>query len=71
MIIFCGKQCIALRGHREDIGNSTNSCYYLLAILKLLLEANFDSNNHLDAPSASNATNILKLLAKISYKKNR
>ena len=25
-IILCGKQCIALRGHREDMHNSSNDC---------------------------------------------
>ena len=57
-IILCGKQCIALRGHREDIHNSSNNCGNFLAILKLLSETNSDLKHHLDAPSARNATYI-------------
>ena len=49
-IVLCGKQCIALRGHREDI-NSNNNCGDFLAILKLLSETNSELKNHLDAPS--------------------
>ena len=56
-IILCGKQCIALRGHREDI-NSNNNCGNFLAILKLLSETNSELKDHLDAPSAKNATYI-------------
>ena len=57
-IILCGKQWIALRGHREGIHNSSNNCCNFLAILKLLLETNSDLTHHLDAPSPRNATYI-------------
>ena len=57
-IILCGKQYNALRGHREDIHNSSNNCGNFLAILKLLSETNSDLKHHLDAPSARNATYI-------------
>ena len=70
-IILCGKQCIALRGHREDI-NSNNNCGNFLAILKLLSETNSELKDHLDVPSAKNATYISpgiqnKLIHIISY----
>ena len=54
---LCGKQCIALRGLREDI-NSNNNCGNFLAILKLLSETNSELKDHLDAPSAKNAIYI-------------
>ena len=56
-IILCGKQCIALRGDREDI-NSNNNCGNFSAILKLLSETNSELKDHLDAPSVKNATFI-------------
>ena len=56
-IILCGKQCIALRGHREDI-NSNNKFGNFLAILKLLSETNSELMDYLEAPSAKNATYI-------------
>ena len=55
---MCGKKCIALRGHREDINNSSNNCGNFLAILKLLPETNSSLNHHLDAPSVRNTTYI-------------
>ena len=55
---MCGNQCIALRGHREDIHNSSNNGGNFLAILKLLSYTNFGLKHHLDAPSARNATYI-------------
>ena len=57
-MILCGKQCIALRGHREDIHNSSSNCGNFLTILKLLSETNSDLKHHQDAPSARNATYI-------------
>ena len=54
-IILCGKQCIALRGHFEDIHNSSNNCGNFLAFLKLLSETNSNLKRHLDAPTARNA----------------
>ena len=55
---MCGKQCTALRGHREDIHNSSNNCGIFFAILKLLSETNSDLKHHLDASSPRNATYI-------------
>ena len=56
---MCGKQCIALRGHREGIHNSSNNCSNFFAILKLtLLETNSDLTHHLDAPFPRNAAYI-------------
>ena len=71
-IILCGKQCIALRGHREDIHISSNNCGNFLAILKLLSETNSDLKHVLDAPFARNATYIFpyiqnELIEIISY----
>ena len=60
-IILCGKQCIALRGHREDIHNGSNNCGNFLAILKqekTLSETKPNLKHHLDEPFARNATFI-------------
>ena len=58
IIILCGKQFIVLRGHREDIHNSSNNSGNYLVIFKLLLETNSDLKHQLDAPSTRNATYI-------------
>ena len=57
-IILCGKQCIALHGHRKEIHNNSKSCGNFRAILKLLSVIKFDLNHHLDAPSVGSASNI-------------
>ena len=65
-IILYGKQCIALRGHCEDIHNSSNNCGNFLAILKLLSETNSDLKHHLVAPSTRNTTYIYLLIFNMS-----
>ena len=53
-IILCGKQYIALHGHREGIHNSTINCgNFILPILKLLSDINSNLKHHLDASSAT------------------
>ena len=54
-VLFCGRQCIALRGdseHLESPGNSGN----FLALLKLLAVHNSVLQSHLQAPSMRCAT---------------
>ena len=55
-IELCGKQCIAFRGHRENVASKKNNCGNFLAILKLLAQTNDDLQNHLASPVAKNAT---------------
>ena len=54
-IILRGKQCVELRGYREDIHDSSNNCGNFLRTLKLLSETNSDLKHQLEAPSAGNA----------------
>ena len=65
-IILYGKQCIALRGHLEDIHDSSNNCGNFFAILKLLSETNSDLKHHLVAPSVRNTTYIYLLIFNMS-----
>ena len=54
-VIFCGRQCIALRGSVENLdapGNPGN----FLAILNLLSEHDSVLRSHLDSPALHNAT---------------
>ena len=53
---LCGKQCIAFRGHRENVASSDNNCGNILAILKLLAQINHDLQNHLTSPVAKSTT---------------
>ena len=61
--ILCGKQCISLRGYREDIHNSSNNCGNFRAILKPLSETNSDLKHHLelDAPSLLNYVSFVSM----------
>ena len=61
--ILCGKQCISLRGYREDIHNSSNNCGNFRAILKPLSETTSDLKHHLelDAPSLLNYVSFVSM----------
>lgn len=54
--LLCGKQCIPLRGHRENVNNFTQNSGNFLAILRLLSETNDELKEHLRCPVARNAT---------------
>lgn len=56
-IIFCGKQCIALRGDSENI-NDPGNCGNFLEILKLLSKENDLLSKHLSNPNNKNATYV-------------
>ena len=57
VVILCGKQCLPLRGHRENInGSSHNSGNF--AILKPLSRTNETLEEHLTCPVARNVTFI-------------
>ena len=51
-----GKQCIAFRGHHENVASKENNCGNFLVTLKLLVQTNDDLQNHLTSPVAKNAT---------------
>ena len=53
--VFCGKQCIALRGSEEKLDTPGNQGNFL-AILKLMLEHNSVLREHLHRPQFKNAT---------------
>ena len=57
ILLFCGRQNVALRGHRENLDSDINSGNFL-ALLKLL--SNYDSilKSHLEKPRLRNATYI-------------
>ena len=55
--ILCAKQCIAFRGHRENI-NSNQNLDNFLAILKLLAETNEPLRGHIENPLRTNVTFI-------------
>ena len=55
-IELCGKQCIAFRGHRENVATKENNRGNFLVILKLLAQTNDGLQNHLTSPVAKNAT---------------
>ena len=56
-VLFCGRQCIALRGDTERIDKPGNPGNFL-ALLKLLATHDDVLRNHLQAPAMRNATYI-------------
>lgn len=56
-VLFCGKQCIALRGDAENIEKPGNPGNFL-ALLKLLATYDDALRNHLQSPAMRNATYI-------------
>ena len=58
VVILCGKQCLPLRGHRENINDSSHNSGNFLAILKLLSQTNETLKEHLTCPVARNAAYI-------------
>ena len=58
VVILCGKQFLPLRGHRENINDSSHNSGNFLAILKLLSQTNEALKEHLKCPVAGNATYI-------------
>ena len=56
-VLFCGRQCIALRGDTERIDKLGNPGNFL-ALLKLLATHDDVLRNHLQAPAMRNATYI-------------
>ena len=59
--ILCAQQCIAIRGHREDINSNQNPGNFLV-ILKLLAETNEPLRKHIGNPSRKNATYLSFLI---------
>ena len=55
-IELCRKECMAFRGHCENVASNENNCSNFMAILKLLAQTNDDLQNHLTLPIAKNAT---------------
>ena len=55
-VLFCGRQCIALRGDNEDIIAGEGNPGNLLALLKLLAVHDDALRAHLDSPAMRNAT---------------
>ena len=58
VVILCGKQSFTLRGHQENINDSSHNSGNFLAILKLLSQKNETLKEHLTCPVAQNATYI-------------
>ena len=56
-ILFCARQCIALRGHDENLKNSCNPGNFL-SLLHLLSENDECLRTHLQTPTMRNATYI-------------
>ena len=56
-VLFCGKQCIALRGIAENTETSGNPGNFL-ALVKLLATHDDALRNHLETPAMRNATYI-------------
>lgn len=56
-IIYCSKQGIALRGHRENLEGNGNPGNFL-AMLKVIASYNNDFKEHLKSPAMRNATYI-------------
>ena len=54
-ILFCARQCIALRGHDENSKKSGNHGNFL-SLLKLISEHDEVLKNHLEAPSNRSVT---------------
>ena len=59
--ILCAQQCIAIRGHREDMNSNQNPGNFLV-ILKLLAETNEPLRKHIGNPSRKNATYLSFLI---------
>ena len=59
--ILCAKQCIAFKGHREDINSNQNPGNFL-ATLKLLAETNEPLRGHIENPSRKNPTYLSPLI---------
>ena len=56
-VLFCGRQCIALRGDREDYDSPGNHGNFL-SLLKLLAVHDDSLRRHLQAPAMRNATYV-------------
>ena len=56
-VLYCGRQCIALRGDAED-GKSVGNPGNLLALLRLLAKHNEVLRQHLEAPVVRSATHL-------------
>ena len=56
-ILFCARQCIALRGNAED-GKSEGNPGNVLALLKLLAQSNEVLRKHLEAQAMRSATHL-------------
>ncbi|XP_035668943.1 52 kDa repressor of the inhibitor of the protein kinase-like [Branchiostoma floridae] len=54
-VLFCGRQCIALRGDKEDL-NSPGNPGNFLALLRLMAVTDGVLQKHLQAPAMRNAT---------------
>ena len=47
---YCGRQCIALRGHREETSDiSVKKTWKLVGTVKLLAQHNIDLKQHIEA----------------------
>lgn len=57
-VLFCGRQCIALRGVSEDLDSSSGNPGNFLALLKLLATHDDVLRSHLEAPAMRCATCI-------------
>lgn len=60
-ILFCGRQCIALRGDNEHLNTPGNPGNFL-AILRLIGQSNNQLMCHLNAPVAKNATYVSPMI---------
>ena len=56
---LCGKQCIALRGHSENVASNESNCGNFLAISKVLAQTIDDHQNHLTSHVPKNATLLI------------
>ena len=56
-VLYCGRQCLALRGDHEDIAGAGNPGN-LIALLKLLARHNDILRQHLESPAMRNAKYI-------------
>ena len=57
-VIFCGRQCIALRGDTETLKHTGNPGNFL-AFLKVLATHDLALKAHLDSPRLKNTTYLL------------
>ena len=57
-VLFCGRQCIALRGVSEDLDSSSGNPGNFLALLKWLATHDDVLRSHLEAPAMRCATYI-------------